>query len=100
MIHYQIQRKGEDALFTLSEGKKISHGLDSLVNYYMNEKQTGLQHSLTDWVPGNDWKCWCLFSHLSWASQIFEILGLRIGIGGDLRWKLALKSISRQPCSP
>ena len=59
VIHYQIQRKGEDALFTLSEGKRISHGLDSLVNYYMNEKQTGLQHSLTDWVPGNDWKCWC-----------------------------------------
>jgi len=53
VIHYQIQRKGEDALFTLSEGKKISHGLDSLVNYYMNEKQTGLQHSLTDWVPGS-----------------------------------------------
>ena len=52
MIHYQIQRKGEDALFTLSEGKKISHGLDSLVNYYMNERQTGLQHTLTDWVPG------------------------------------------------
>ena len=52
MIHYQIQRKGEDALFTLSEGKKISHGLDSLVNYYMKERQTGLQHALTDWVPG------------------------------------------------
>ena len=52
VIHYQIQRKGEDALFTLSEQKKISHGLDSLVDYYMNEKQTGLQHSLTDWVQG------------------------------------------------
>ena len=59
VIHYQIQRKGEDALFTLSEGKRISHGLDSLVNYYMNEKQTGLQHSLTDWVTGIGWKCWC-----------------------------------------
>ena len=59
VIHYQIQRKGEDAVFTLSEGKRISHGLDSLVNYYMNEKQTGLQHSLTDWVPGIGWKCWC-----------------------------------------
>ena len=52
MIHYQIQRKGEDALFTLSEGKKISHGLDSLVDYYMKGKETGLQHTLTDWVPG------------------------------------------------
>ena len=34
VIHYQIRRRQEDALFSLSEEARIIHGLDELVYYY------------------------------------------------------------------
>ena len=52
VIHYQIRRRGQDALFSLSEEKKVIHGLDQLVGYYRRHPNTGLQHSLGDFVEG------------------------------------------------
>lgn len=54
VIHYQIQRRAEDALFSLSEVKTVIHGLDELIFYYMNQPSSGLQHKLTKFVPGED----------------------------------------------
>ncbi len=52
VIHYQIRRRGEDALFSLSEEQKVIHGLDELVYYYQHQVNSGLQHKLNDFVPG------------------------------------------------
>ena len=52
IIHYQIRRRGEDALFSLSEELKVIHGLDELVYYYQNQENSGLQHKLMAFVPG------------------------------------------------
>ena len=54
IIHYQIQRRQKDALFSLSEETKVIHGLDELIFYYQNQPQSGLQHSLNNFVPGDD----------------------------------------------
>ena len=51
VIHYQIRRRQEDALFSLSEEKKVIHGLDELVYYYQNQPCSGLQHRLNRYVP-------------------------------------------------
>jgi len=53
VIHYQIRRRGEDALFSLSAEEKVIHGLDEMIHFYQFEKKSGLQHRLTDFVPGN-----------------------------------------------
>lgn len=53
VIHYQIRRRGEDALFSLSEEKKVIHGLDELIYYYQHHSNTGLQHELRNFVPQN-----------------------------------------------
>ena len=51
VIHYQIRRRQEDALFSLSEESRIIHGLDELVYYYQNQPCSGLQHRLNRFVP-------------------------------------------------
>ena len=43
IIHYQIQRRQKDALFSLSEETKVIHGLDELIYYYQNQPHSGLQ---------------------------------------------------------
>ena len=43
---------GPDALFKLGHDKKILHGLDTFIDYYRSGKKTGLQHILSDFVPG------------------------------------------------
>ena len=53
VIHYQIRRRGEDALFSLSVEQKVIHGLDQLVTFYQRNKHSGLQHPLLDYVQGN-----------------------------------------------
>ena len=53
VIHYQIRKRGEDALFSLSEEQKVIHGLDELVEYYRHEPRSGLQHSLNNFVQGH-----------------------------------------------
>ena len=52
VIHYQIRKMGPDALFKLGHDKKILHGLDTFIDYYRSGKKTGLQHILSDFVPG------------------------------------------------
>ena len=37
VIHYQIRRRGEDAIFSLSEEQKVIHGLDELIFYYQHQ---------------------------------------------------------------
>lgn len=55
VIHYQIRRRGnEDALFSLADEPKVIHGLDELVFYYTNASNTGLQHSLLQYVEANE----------------------------------------------
>ena len=54
-VSFQIRKRGEDtALFSLSEEKKVIHGLDELVYFYKNNVHSGLQHRLTDHVPGHE----------------------------------------------
>jgi len=53
IIHYQIRRFGEDALFSLSSEGKVIHGLDELINFYQHVQKSGLQHKLAEFVPGN-----------------------------------------------
>ena len=54
VIHYQVRKRGEDALFSLSEETKVIHGLDELVHYYKHNLNSGLQHRLHDHVPGQE----------------------------------------------
>jgi len=52
VIHYQIRRRGQDALFSLSEEQKVIHGLEQLIAFYQRSPNSGLQHSLEDYVAG------------------------------------------------
>jgi tyrosine-protein kinase len=54
VIHYQIRRRGEDALFSLSEEQKVIHGLDELIFYYQNQMHSGLQHRLSRYLPKDE----------------------------------------------
>ena len=51
-IHYQIRRRQNDTLFSLSDQPKVIHGLDELIYYYQNQPRSGLQHPLKKYVPG------------------------------------------------
>jgi len=53
VIHYQIRRRGEDALFSLSTEERVIHGLDQLIHFYQTCESSGLQHKLSDWVPAS-----------------------------------------------
>ena len=53
VIHYQIRRRmGDDAMFSLGADDKIIQGLDALIEYYRRSTRSGLQHTLSDHVPG------------------------------------------------
>jgi len=52
-VHYQLRRRGEDALFSLAEEPRVVHGLDELVRFYRDENaRSGLQHPLATMAPG------------------------------------------------
>ena len=42
----------EDAMFSLGVDDKIIQGLDAMIEYYRRGSRTGLQHALTEHVPG------------------------------------------------
>ena len=77
----QIRKRGDDsALFSLSEEKKVIHGLDELVHFYKNNVHSGLQHRLTEHVPGEE--CPLMFKlhgsenllHRATANGNYEVL--------------------------
>ncbi|KAI5712841.1 hypothetical protein M8J75_011667 [Diaphorina citri] len=57
VVHYQIRRHGEDAFFSVDE-QTITHGLETLIEYYQEQEGKGLICCLTRFVkkdpPPND----------------------------------------------
>uniref|UniRef100_A0A8D8PSK7 Tyrosine-protein kinase n=1 Tax=Cacopsylla melanoneura TaxID=428564 RepID=A0A8D8PSK7_9HEMI len=57
VVHYQIRRHGEDAFFSIDE-QTITHGLETLIEYYQENEGKGLICCLTKFVkkdpPPND----------------------------------------------
>jgi len=52
-VHYQLRRRGQDALFSLAEETRVIHGLDELVRFYRDENaRSGLQHPLSSPLAG------------------------------------------------
>ncbi|TRY75135.1 hypothetical protein TCAL_00667 [Tigriopus californicus] len=52
VIHYQIRRHGEDAIFSLNDERYVVQGLEEVIFYYWKNPNSGLQHPLTKFVRG------------------------------------------------
>lgn len=52
VIHYQIRRHGEDAIFSLNDERYVVQGLEEVIFYYWKNPNSGLQHPLTKYVRG------------------------------------------------
>eukprot|EP00095_Tigriopus_kingsejongensis_P001147 maker-scaffold628_size122696-snap-gene-0.27 protein:Tk01147 transcript:maker-scaffold628_size122696-snap-gene-0.27-mRNA-1 annotation:"tyrosine-protein kinase shark" len=52
VIHYQLRKRADDALFSLAEQPRVIQGLDELIHYYWKNPNSGLQHPLIKYVEG------------------------------------------------